>query len=111
MPDWTSKEIRVLKAKRHKMTYAELAKIMPHTEGAIKNMSQKYNLRGPESRGRMLCERCRKVYGECSWTEIDAITGKVKFVPVPGWTAKKNENGYLVLKCPEFVQDERWDVT
>ena len=34
------------------------------------------------------CIDCANAYGGCPWTEIDPETGKPKFEPVPGWTAK-----------------------
>ena len=62
-----------------------------------------------------ICFDCQKACGGCSWSEIDPDTGKPRFQPVEGWTAKpvviQVENGravegYHVTACPEFVKDE-----
>ena len=66
-----------------------------------------------------LCFRCQKACGGCSWSELDPVTRKPRFEPVPGWTAKKillNLGGgggkkknitetYHITACPEFVSD------
>lgn len=45
-----------------------------------------------------LCYSCSKACTkECSWAN--------QFIPVNGWTADKNPNGYCVYDCPEFVRD------
>lgn len=36
-----------------------------------------------------ICFSCERAVGGCPWSAIDKETGKVKFEPVPGWTAKK----------------------
>jgi len=66
-----------------------------------------------------ICFDCKKACGKCSWSAIDPVTGKVKFEPVPGWTAEKMEinfswsNGrpcfsetYHITACPLFERDE-----
>lgn len=66
-----------------------------------------------------LCESCQKYAGGCSWTEVDPDTGRVRFIPVPGWDATqvyKGANGrskgywtYAIRKCPEYVREQqRW---
>ena len=68
-----------------------------------------------------ICISCKKACGGCSWTAVDPITDKLKFEPVPGWTAKevslnigKNKHGkrsfvstYWITACPLFEADER----
>ena len=68
-----------------------------------------------------ICIDCKKACGGCSWSEVDPATGKVRFEPVPGWTAeevplmlsqsgggyKKIETTYKITACPEFEPDER----
>lgn len=62
-----------------------------------------------------LCWKCENAYGGCPWTEVDNITNRIKFQPVPGWKAEKmhlklyteNKNGdysYLVYECPLFIK-------
>ena len=65
-----------------------------------------------------LCWRCQNAYGGCPWTEVDSVTKKVRFQPVPGWVAKPVRRwtttgpfhvlveGYSIKTCPMFVQDE-----
>lgn len=68
-----------------------------------------------------ICIDCQKACGGCSWSEADPVTGKLRFEPVPGWTAKKvllnlgrrSGNGrkvvtetYHITACPEFVPVE-----
>lgn len=66
-----------------------------------------------------LCFRCQKACGGCSWSELDPVTRKPRFEPVPGWTAKKILlnvgrsrkkrhiiETYHITACPEFVPDE-----
>ena len=46
-----------------------------------------------------LCITCLKLCkAGCSWSE--------RFEPVNGWTAQENHQGYLVIACPEYVNDE-----
>lgn len=68
-----------------------------------------------------LCVKCKKAYGGCSWTEVDSNTGRVKFQPIPGWTATKRvlqidrmRGGYVraietyhITDCPLFEKEER----
>lgn len=64
------------------------------------------------------CIDCANAYGGCPWTEIDPETGKSKFEPVPGWTAKpvRRRTGtdrrgpvmmdtYNITECPLFKPD------
>ena len=60
-----------------------------------------------------LCETCQKAYGDCSWTEVEPNTGRVKFVPVKGWDAVptvkmsmgRRQESYEIRSCPEYVPD------
>ena len=71
----------------------------------------------PQSKAN-ICFDCQKACGGCSWSEIDPNTGRPRFEPVPGWTAKKVkqrvntykvcwEDTYHITACPEFVPDEK----
>ena len=66
-----------------------------------------------------ICFDCKKACGDCSWSEVDPDTGKVRFEPVPGWTAEKtymlicprgNEKKWIptfrITACPEFDRDD-----
>ena len=63
-----------------------------------------------------ICITCQKACGDCSWSEVDLETGKIRFEPVPGWKAKKvllNLGGtrkekmvvetYHITYCPEYI--------
>lgn len=66
-----------------------------------------------------ICFDCKNACGKCSWSAVDPATGKLKFEPVPGWTAEKvlytsgwsngdprlTEN-YHITECPQFEPDE-----
>lgn len=68
-----------------------------------------------------ICIDCKKASGGCSWSEVDPVTGKILFEPVPGWDAKKVKlrNGqtrkgvpiyidtYSIKACPLFEKEER----
>ena len=64
-----------------------------------------------------VCWFCKNAFGGCSWTEIDPDTKKVRFEPVPGWTAEKTRllsqtvhgkrrvlESYYISACPQFVR-------
>ena len=60
-----------------------------------------------------LCESCRNYAGGCSWSEVGA-DGRVRFEPVPGWTAEKvpyqgcsTSKGftYKISACPLYLED------
>jgi hypothetical protein len=61
-----------------------------------------------------ICFECKKACGGCSWSAFDPYTGKIKYEPVPGWTAEKvllNIGGvyvetYHIKECPLFEEDE-----
>ena len=65
--------------------------------------------------GVQLCWSCKKACGGCPWTEVDPGTGKVRFEPIPGWTATKtakNANGVLmesydIRDCPLYVEGRK----
>ena len=57
-----------------------------------------------------LCLSCAKCYGDCPWSERDPETKRIKFQPVPGWTAEATWKrgcgaSYHVLACPLYVSD------
>lgn len=67
-----------------------------------------------------ICFDCARACGGCPWSEIDPETGKVRFEPVPGWTATpttiKNWHSsdgstvaetYHITACPLFTKDSR----
>lgn len=64
------------------------------------------------TRSSNICFDCKKAYGGCSWTELDK-NGRVRFEPVPGWTAKeitirfdkRKEKTWHITKCPLFEPD------
>lgn len=69
----------------------------------------------PQQHGN-ICFDCANACGNCSWSEVDPVTGRIRFEPVPGWTAKpvyrpitQGTNrgiraGYSITACPEFVE-------
>jgi hypothetical protein len=75
-------------------------------------------MRGRKTNGKVnICVDCKNAYGGCSWSEINPETGRVRFQPVPGWTAVKSCIGrekahgkirvietYQISACPEFVR-------
>lgn len=68
-----------------------------------------------------ICFDCQNACGGCPWTAVDPKTEKVKFEPVPGWTAekvllnvanygqdkKRVVETYHITACPLFTKDER----
>ena len=57
-----------------------------------------------------LCLSCAKCYGDCPWSERDPETKRIKFQPVPGWTAEPTWKrgcgaSYHVVACPLYVSD------
>lgn len=62
-----------------------------------------------------LCWTCQNCYGGCSWTEWDPQTGTPRFVPVDGWSARREmriyggnvDFSYHVIRCPQYISDER----
>lgn len=66
-----------------------------------------------------ICFECQKACGGCSWSAVDPVTHKLRFEPVPGWTAKKvlmkswswktrceYVETYHITACPEFEPDK-----
>ena len=66
-----------------------------------------------------ICFDCENACGGCSWSAVDPETDKVRFEPVPGWTAEpvykrigSNERGerlvetYKITACPQFIGSE-----
>lgn len=67
--------------------------------------------------GANICVHCKNAFGGCSWSEVDPNTKKVRFEPVPGWTACKRVlmdyrvagkrriiETYHITACPQFVR-------
>ena len=57
-----------------------------------------------------LCLSCGRCYGDCPWSERDPETKRIKFQPVPGWTAEATWKrgcgaSYHVVACPLYVSD------
>ena len=61
-----------------------------------------------------ICFDCKRACGGCSWSENDPVTGKIRFEPVPGWTAERVpinlswgiDFTYHITACPLFEPDE-----
>ena len=66
-----------------------------------------------------ICFNCQKACGKCSWTAVDPVTKKIRFEPIPGWTAEKVKlltghshynavviDTYHITGCPEYLADE-----
>ena len=66
-----------------------------------------------------ICFDCKNACGKCSWSAFDPDTGKIKYEPIPGWTAEKvllncgwssgkpyYAETYHITECPLFEQDE-----
>lgn len=64
-----------------------------------------------------ICIHCKNALGGCSWSEVDMNTKKIRFKPIPGWTAEKTVIGdtryrgkhriietYHITACPQFVR-------
>lgn len=57
-----------------------------------------------------LCLSCARCYGDCPGSERDPETKRIKFQPVPGWTAEPTWKrgcgaSYRVVACPLYVSD------
>lgn len=57
-----------------------------------------------------ICFDCENACGNCSWSAVD-MDGKLRFEPVPGWTARKvtinlgkgrTAETYHITDCPQF---------
>ena len=81
---------------------------------------QRKGIGGHTGKSTNICFDCQKACGGCSWSELDPKTGKPRFEPVPGWTAKdvllnighlksgdRFVKTYRISACPEFVPDEK----
>ena len=65
-----------------------------------------------------ICFDCQRACGDCSWSEVDPVTKRVRFQPVPGWTAERVKvnvdhghgsfgvETYHITACPKFIPDE-----
>lgn len=64
-----------------------------------------------------ICFHCKNACGGCSWSAVDPVTERVRFEPVPGWTAEevpwrrtagkgrwKTGTTYHITACPQFVE-------
>lgn len=65
-----------------------------------------------------ICFDCRRACGGCSWSAYDPVEDKIRFEPVPGWTAEPavifagSVNGiryeivtWHITACPLFAPD------
>lgn len=66
-----------------------------------------------------ICIDCNRACGGCSWSEVDPVTDKIRFEPVPGWTAepvykqigtkgrgkRQIVDTYRITACPLFEGD------
>ena len=82
---------------------------------------QKKGIGGFTGKTTNICFDCNNACGGCSWTAVDPKTKKIRFKPVPGWTAKKvllnvgtygnNKRAiietYHITACPQFKNDKR----
>ena len=51
----------------------------------------------------------------CPWCEYDEMAHRVRFEPVPGWTAEKQVRAhgmtsYTVIRCPLYLEDEEREI-
>lgn len=61
-----------------------------------------------------ICFYCKKAVGNCSWSGYDPKTKKLRYEPVPGWTAvpitqkvgNKRLSSYSITACPEYEPDD-----
>lgn len=66
-----------------------------------------------------ICFTCANAYGGCEWTAVDRETDKIRFEPVPGWTAEKTllnmsnykqrriVESYHIIDCPKHTPHRR----
>jgi hypothetical protein len=62
--------------------------------------------------GANICFDCKNACGNCEWSEVGPETGKIRFQPVPGWTATGVEyqptlrqraiKTYHITDCPKY---------
>lgn len=66
-----------------------------------------------------LCWTCKNALGGCPWTEYDPIENRVKFEPIPGWTAEPRRrsaghrhdgreiwlDSYRITACPMYDEE------
>ena len=61
--------------------------------------------------GANICIDCKNACGDCEWSETNPETGKIRFQPVPGWTATpvllayrhgQEATTYRITACPKF---------
>ena len=78
-------------------------------------------MRGADSPGRILgvniCADCDNACGGCSWSARDPETNKIRYEPIPGWTAAvsilppsgdaKEVRTYHITACPQFRRSVR----
>ena len=83
-------------------------------EKTINTKGGKEALRPRNVESKQPCWTCKKACGGCSWTEVGP-DGKVKFDPIPGWSAEKSVRSrdgktlmesYQINYCPEYEQEE-----
>ena len=69
------------------------------------------------SKKQTLCWKCKKVFGDCSWTKLDEDAREILFQPVDGWVAEKTSllmysydgtprhvTSYIVKYCPQYEE-------
>lgn len=78
-------------------------------------------MRGADSPGRVLginiCADCDNACGGCSWSAKDPENNKIRYEPIPGWTAEpsvlpgdgwsKEVHTFHVTACPQFKRSAR----
>lgn len=78
-------------------------------------------MRGADSPGRIIgvniCADCDNACGGCSWSARDPETNKIRYEPIPGWTAEvsvlppsgdaKEVRTYHITACPLFRRSVR----
>ena len=78
-------------------------------------------MRDADSPGRILgvniCADCDNACGGCSWSARDPETNKIRYEPIPGWTAAvsilppsgdaKEVRTYHITACPQFRRSVR----
>ena len=115
--------------KKHYPSAQEAAKAIGATEGYVRKcchtgdtccgfyceFGEAYHIQGKHNGAKPnICFDYKNACGKCSWSAADPDTGKLKYEPVPGWTAEKsflkvgkeNIETYHITACPQFEPDE-----
>jgi len=103
---WTLEEIAYLETNYPIMSASKMAVNLVRTSGSIKKQLGALGIykhgEKPEKRTESLCFDCKNHYFGCS-KEKNLAQAK-------GWKTKPSEiyeNGFLVVKCPDFEKDKR----